>query len=216
MSGRTFVYRGQSDASWPIQTTLLRKYGTCWNGQDSWNKYFDDYTNKKRLTISEDILAYKPIIENEDFYALTMLRHLGFPCHLIDWTACLRTAILFACIENDDVDGSLWILSTEHQINSSPITFSPFKIEKPVLICKEFDFIPSGKSITDLPLGRIRRFRQNGFMSIIPCNSISCDFNTLLDDTYSLKKIIIPAISKEGLLEYLNGEKNRYNYILAK
>lgn len=195
MSGWTFVFRGQSDASWPIQTTLFRKYGASWNGQETWNTYVNEYKSKKNTTISEDILAYKPIRENEDFYALTMFRHLGFPCHLIDWSACLRTAVLFACAENNDKDGSLWVLSTRKKINDSPITYSPFDVDKPVMICKEFDLIPPAKNISDFPIGRIKRFRQNGFISIIPCDFLSYDFETLLDGTYSLKKFVIPMSS---------------------
>lgn len=215
MSVRTIVYRGQSVASWPIQTTLFRKYGSHLNTSDCWSEYVEDYNSKKREIVSQNILAFKPTFENEDFFILSTLRHLEFPCHLIDWSACLRIAILFACKENFDIDGSLWILSTQQHLNNSPITYSPFDIEKPALICKEFDLIPSNKSISDFPLGRIRRFRQKGFMSIIPRNCVSDNFESLLDDNYSLKKLIIPASSKREIFNYLNGENGVYDYIMA-
>ena len=209
------MYRGQSDASWPIQTTLFRKYGNRLNCKDCWSEYVGEYNSRKREIVSNNILAFKPTRENEDFFILSTLRHLEFPCHLIDWSASLRTAILFACKGNYNVDGSLWILSTDQRLNNSPITYSPFDIEKPALICKEFDLMPSDKSISDLPLGRIRRFRQKGFISIIPCNCVCDDFKSLLDDSYSLKKIIIPADSKHEIFNSLNGDNSLYDYIMA-
>ena len=215
MSGLTFMFRGQSDASWPIQTTLYRRYKLLWHDRDCWNEYVEEYESKKRNIISRDILNYKPTQENEDFYILSTLRHLGFPCHLIDWTASLTTAIFFACSEKENEDGALWILSTNQRINTSPITVSPFQIEQPLLICKEFDLIPLGKSILNLPKGRIRRFRQNGFMSIIPQNYISKDFEYLLNDDYSLQKVTISCILKKRVLEYLNRDGKLSKYIMA-
>lgn len=215
MSGRFFMYRGQSDASWPILTTFYREFGNRLNINDCWKEYIEEYNIKKHKIISNNILAFKPAIENEDFFILTTLRHLGFPCHLIDWSARLRTAILFACCENYDIDGSLWILSTNMRLNNSPIAYSPFDIKKPELICKEFDLVPTDKCISDFLLGRIRRFRQNGFISIIPYSYVCDDFKSLLDDKYSLKKIIIPASSKHEIFNSLDGENSTFDYIMA-
>ena len=216
MSGSKFLYRGQSNVSWSIQSSLFRKFGKFWNGNNNWNQYLECYKNIKAKIICNDILAYKPNDENEDFYFLSMFRHLGFPCHLIDWSASLRTAIIFTCSEHQDIDGSLWILSTNQHFNGMPITFSPFDVEEPVLICKEFDLIPNSRSLFNLPLGRLRRFRQNGFMSIIPQKYISHDFEMLLSVNQDLHRIIIPADKKRILMEYLNDHDEMTNFIMAQ
>lgn len=216
MYGLKFLYRGQSNISWPIQTTLFRKFGKSWDDSNSWNKYLRCYKYIKQHVISDEILSYKPNIENEDFYILSTLRHLDFPCHLLDWSASLRIAILFACSEWQYIDGSLWILSTHQKINKTPITFSPFDIDEPAIICKEFDLIPEGKTLSAFPVGRLRRFRQNGFMSIIPCKYISHDFESLLNEGQSLCKIIIPAEVKCILMEYINEHGLAINHLMAK
>ena len=216
MSGLNFLYRGQANISWPIQSTLFRKFGKSWSESSSWSKYLRCYQYIKHLIISNDILSYKPKYENEDFYILSMLRHLGFPCHLIDWSASLRTAIIFACSEHKDIDGLLWVLTTSQLFNKTPITESPFEVNEPALICKEFDLIPNNKSLTDFPIGRLRRFRQNGFMSIIPCKYISHDFESLLSVNQDLHKIIIPAKTKHVLMQYLNGRELMTSFLLAQ
>ncbi len=216
MSGLTFLYRGQSNASWPIQSTLFRKFGKSWNENECWGKYLECYEFIRDNMVSQEILSYKPYFENADFYILSMLRHLGFPCHLIDWSASLRIATIFACSESPDTDGSLWVLTTDLQFNEKPIVVSPFEVENPELICKEFDLIPDGKGFSDFPVGRLRRFRQNGFMSIIPCKYISDEFESLLNGNQSLHKIVISAESKGILMESLKGYEMMSNYLMGQ
>lgn len=215
MSGGRFMFRGQSNASWPIQTTLYRLLGESYENDNVWCKYLECYERFKSFVLSKKVLTYKPNRENIDFYILTMARHLEFPCHLIDWTASLKTAILFSCSENENIDGSLWILSTNQPINKSPLDISPFDVEEPLLICKEYELVTPSKGLLDIPLGRLRRFRQNGFMSIIPRKYLSNDFEALIDKKYALNKIIISANAKRLILEYLHKQGVTLNHLMA-
>ena len=215
MSGIRFMFRGQSDAIWPIKTTLFRILGNTYDKDEIWAHYIECYQKFKNYVVSAGVLEYKPINENEDLYILSMARHLGFPCHLLDWSASLRKAVLFACSESTDIDGALCIMSTTKPLNIYPIEISPFEIDSPLLISKEFDLIPSNKCISDFPLGRLRRFRQNGFMSIIPRKFLSKDFETILDTNYSLSKIHIAARAKANILKYLQKNGESLDFILA-
>lgn len=114
-----------------------------------------------------EYLKYKPEKEDVNFYLLSIARHLGFPCNLIDWTSSLDMALYAACHENFDKDGCLFIISGNLKINERPNVIDPLNIKKSVIVCKDFDLFPDECDLTDLPLARKRRFRQNGFFSII-------------------------------------------------
>lgn len=104
------LYRGQSDSTWPLQTTLERYSGD--------NKYpLSDYyrkisvakaqietlTNKswniKTLPEFNNWLKDVDIIMNEPMPAydyMIYLRHHGFPSPLLDWTQSPYIAAFFA------------------------------------------------------------------------------------------------------------------------
>ena len=216
MQGLRFYYRGQADSSWTIPTTLYRAFGDSLSDDEVWAKYIKCYDNFKQYAISQGLLRWKPDTENEDFYLLSTARHLGFNCHLLDWTASLDIAILFACSEYPQTDGALWILSTKQHVNQAPIRESPFDVESPKLICKEYDLIPDGKGCGDFPLGRLRRSRQNGLLSIIPRDFLTRSFCTLLDNEHFLIKILIASEAKSELLEYVQGKGINREFLYGK
>lgn len=217
MSGYKFLYRGQSNASWPLQTTLSRLLRREINYDNIvWEKYMELFQRFKTSAIDEGTLSYKPGKENDDFFILTMLRHLGFPCNLLDWSASLHTAILFACSENLDTDGALWILSTRQLSNSIPFNRSPFEIDEPMMVCKEFDLIPPLKSISGFPLARLRRLRQSGFISIIPHKYLLDNVESLIDRNDNLCKIIIPATLKVDILNDLDPRMEVRRHIMVE
>lgn len=215
MSGNQFIYRGQSIANWPITSTLYRALKDCNHCWNCWNDYQDDFSRMKSCYTISSILRFKPSSENEDLFVLTMLRHMGFPCHLIDWSASLRSAVIFACSDNKDADGALWILSYSGQISNKPLSISPFEVGSPILICKEFDFIPSNKGLHDLPLGRLRRFRQNGYVSIIPRDYLETSYENLIEANQTLSKVIIPSKNKETLLNELNVTGREIDHLMG-
>ena len=44
----------------------------------------------------------------DDFIALMVLRHYGFPTRLLDWTGSPFVAAYFACVDDQDRDGAIW------------------------------------------------------------------------------------------------------------
>ena len=67
----------------------------------------DVFLEKKLLNkFSNQYPQYK---SNDPLIVLSMMQHYGFPTRLLDWTRSLEIALFFACIENPEKDGFLYI-----------------------------------------------------------------------------------------------------------
>jgi hypothetical protein len=107
---KTVLFRGQSDASWPIQTTLERKtdsrpihiaeYVTyadyCVNEIESftgrsWEVHNHDERAREIRETNDDIRAHLPA-----YAYLVYLRHHGFPSPFVDWSESPYIAAFFA------------------------------------------------------------------------------------------------------------------------
>lgn len=203
INGIQSIFRGQANREWAILSPLQRcldKFPV----NVLWDNYISAYDEYLLYIKKFGWEKFKPLSENYDFYYLTIARHLGMTCNLVDWTSSLDLALLIACIDFPDNDGCLYVLSGNLNINKRPIESSPFNIEKSIIVCKAFDFIDTDYKINDMPLGRMRRFRQNGFFSIISQNELFSDFNTLLPKNITIERIIIPKQIKSEIIKFLS------------
>lgn len=201
-NGIQSLYRGQSDVSWKITSSLKRIQGDD-TIEELWSKYESSFAELSTQLKKREYLKYKPEKEDVNFYLLSIARHLGFPCNLIDWTSSLDMALYAACHENFYKDGCLFIISGNLKINEGQNRIDPFKIKESVIVCKDFDFFPDECGLTDLPLARKRRFRQNGFFSIISKADTEMDYEYLLPDDISIHKIIIPNTLKSEVIDLM-------------
>jgi len=104
-----FLYRGQRDASWPLETTLERRVSE----QLTWDQYYHLVVVAKPLieTFTKqqwDVPNYPELLEWARGYNrvktetlpgydyLIYLRHHGFPSPLLDWTSSPYVAAFFA------------------------------------------------------------------------------------------------------------------------
>lgn len=200
--GMQSIFRGQSDESWKIVSSLRR----IQNGRQLdvlWSTFRNSFTELATQLKKQSCLKYKPEIECENFYILSLARHLGFPCNLIDWTSSLDMALFSACKENPDKNGALHILLGNLEINQAPIEIDPLTVDESLVVCKDFDYIPSDCSFSDLPLARRRRFRQNGFFSVISQKDTELDFEQLLPKGVSIQKLIIPSSFKPKIIDLM-------------
>lgn len=114
----TVLFRGQNDASWPLQTTLERKTNLrpihlaqylvdvdcCVNEIESftgrsWN--FPNYQEwEKELRDLNDVFR----VHLPAYNCLVYLRHHGFPSPLLDWSASPYIAAFFAFLERPRTD----------------------------------------------------------------------------------------------------------------
>lgn len=205
------LYRGQSNVEWDITCTLCR-----YQGQDSivdlWDKYESAFDVFCTRTEHLDWDKFKPTNENDKFYKLAIARHLGFPCNLIDWSSSLDMALLMACTSYADIDGCLFILMGELNINQSPIKVNPLEEPNSLVICKDFDYIDTHNFACDFPVARKRRFRQNGFFSIISKNDIASKFENILPKGISMIRIPICHAAKKDIVNELSKKGNTFEW----
>ncbi len=96
-------YRGQSNATWELSSTLERRHGPNFRV----SRYLNDIRNMKRtlkalsgksFEIGEEVVpssvAPTGLFSEREY--LIYLRHIGFPSPLLDWTASPYVAAYFA------------------------------------------------------------------------------------------------------------------------
>lgn len=197
MSGCKSLFRGQADKAWSINCSL-RRYLEKFSKEDLWERFLGAFVEFSTIISGKGWERFKLKHENDVFYNLSIARHLGLPCNLIDWTSSLEVAIMFAC-SDESIDGAVYALCGELNLNKAPIDTNPINVDKTLVACKEFDLIPDNNNLSDLPVARMRRFRQNGFFSIISKKDLIADFTQMLPGSVALQQIVIPADMKKEL-----------------
>ena len=105
-----FIYRGLSDISYELKTSLIRLGGPYERLEFHLLRNFKKYAFNPQVTTSTDW----------DWLALA--QHHGLPTRLLDWTYSPFAALHFATanIENYHIDGVIWALRYESLINYLP------------------------------------------------------------------------------------------------
>lgn len=199
-------FRGQSRATWPLETTLERKV----KGDYRFRKYLIEVSRiaPKLESFSGnrwDLPAYKDLenniseIECEDpfwvhlpmYPFLVYLRHYGFPSPLLDWTESPFIAAYFAYMGADDADPAVFIFTKRDdrtQINNEPI------------ISFQDKYIRTDK----------RHFSQKTRYTIATRNDneqntmFFCEHLHALCHAGELCKLILPVKERKSALSYLN------------
>ena len=93
-----FVFRGMSDAGWPLQTSLERLGTPPSRVEDALLRSFRKYA--PRGTFSE----------HSEWEALSVAQHNGLPTRLLDWSISPLIAAHFATAERRHIntDGAIW------------------------------------------------------------------------------------------------------------
>ncbi|MBI1225747.1 MAG: FRG domain-containing protein [Bacteroidetes bacterium] len=91
-------YRGQSDINWELIPKAGRAPFNKVNDQKNFNKW------QKRAV---EYLTSEP---TNDWDWLVLAQHHGLPTRLLDWTQNVLVAAFFACYENQQEDGVIFML----------------------------------------------------------------------------------------------------------
>lgn len=197
MNGYNFLYRGLSDSSYELLPTIVR------NDVKNYSQEVSILEKAKLVCRKYGYDKYKLPTFNDNLFYMSICRHLGLDSRLIDWSASLWDSLSFLIKEDDfDKDGVLWIMAiSKKDIQIEEI--DPFIVDNKVHILKENYYIPNENSVTDQPLGIFRRYRQHGYFTVSPKDSIDIPFERItLPNGMELIRIIIPSTTKKMLLGY--------------
>jgi len=208
-----FVFRGQSDANWGLQSTLERTIGSKWNAKNA--RKFEDYS----LDIFKSkyhIYSGSEHIPKSKLSWLSVMQHYGVPTRLVDFTTSPYIALYFALEAYDPLSNkalSIYCLdysaimekSIEHiKINDaifnetrSSIQGKQDSIFETAVDCSAYNIA----WVTEPIELNARIDRQSGTF-LISGNleeKIDAVINSPLYESYELKKIIIPANLYEGI-----------------
>ena len=190
------LYRGHESRDYKIESTIVRlvrqKKKDC-SVQEVLDAEMKVYNLFCHDVFKEDWLNNKTRNYDENQYKMSIGRHLGLPCRLIDVTACLETAVWFAVMNprfyNKDGEIVLIVLNKDDVIstNQSPLcatkvsyAHEPFKAD----------------SLNYLPLGEQRRFIQNGHFIWVDDNSLLNEQRTIIDSAFQVSNFTIPWQAK--------------------
>ncbi len=97
-----FVYRGLSDADYPLVTSLIRLHGYYHQMEPHLLRNFRKY-------------AHRNIVERDTtWHWLSLAQHHGLPSRLLDWTVSPLVAAHFATVNTMryDRDGVIWMVNS--------------------------------------------------------------------------------------------------------
>jgi len=200
-SGWHFLYRGHASMGFKLLSMIGRKQPINGDWIDCERKCLNDF---KDLVKDENWLQYKIRSYNEDMFFLSIGRHIGLYCRLLDWTAKLETALYFAAsdIEYKNEDGQLWVMCYPDSIDDRNAKVDPFEIDKLTLV-KENYWSEDDTPANNQPLGIARRFSQNGFFTISPTDQLTMPLDNLDTGDIHFVPFKIAASAKEDILNYL-------------
>ena len=119
-----YVFRGQADAEWHLDTSLTRELV----------KIHAAVTPPEAEEIEKNLLhvfansfqQYFPLIDSRDNPPLrwSVMQHYSAPTRLLDWTASLLVAAYFASESLWDRDGAMWIVDAKYLNEGAKCAFS--------------------------------------------------------------------------------------------
>ena len=105
-----YGFRGQSDAQWQLQPTLLRELRPHVPSPEKAlaleASAVSEFRSQAHLFLPSGELA-----KTKDTVSWwTVMQHHGAPTRLLDWTTSIYVAAYFAVNQNPDRDGAIWVI----------------------------------------------------------------------------------------------------------
>lgn len=193
------LYRGHESRDYKMESTIVRlvrqKIRDC-SVQEVCDAEIKGYNLFCHDVFKEEWLNNKIRKSDDNLYKMSIGRHLGLPCRLIDVTASLETAVWFAVMNPKfyNVDGEivLIVLNKDDVIDTNK---SPFCATKVSYAHEPF----KADSLNDLPLGEQRRFIQNGHFIWVDNGSLLNEQQAIIDSAYHISRFTIPWQAKLSL-----------------
>lgn len=193
------LYRGHESNDYKIESTIVRhtkgKKKEC-SVEDILKAEEKGYNLFCSDVFKEEWLHNKLRTSDEILFKMSISRHLGLPCRLIDVTASLETAIWFAVMNPKfyNVDGEVVLIVLDKN-NVSDTNQSPFKTTKLSYAHEPF----MADTLDELPLGEQRRFVQNGHFIWVNDKSLLNEEQVISDSAFHIERFTIPWYAKLSL-----------------
>ena len=193
------LYRGHESHDYKIESTIVRhtkgKKKDC-SDEDVLKAEKKGFNLFCRYIFKTEWLQNKSHQSDEKLFAMSIGRHLGLPCRLIDVTVSLETAIWFAVMNPKfyNVDGEVVLIVLDKN-NVSDTNQSPFKTTKLSYAHEPF----MADTLDELPLGEQRRFVQNGHLIWVNDKSLLNEEQVISDSAFHIERFTIPWYAKLSL-----------------
>lgn len=193
------LYRGHESRNYKIESTIIRhvkgKNKEC-SIQDVLEAEKKGFNMFSRDVFKEEWLHNKLRTSDETLFKMSIGRHLGLPCRLIDVTASLETAIWFAVMNPQfyNVDGEVVLIVLDEK-DVSDTNQSPFNATNFSYAHEPF----KADSLNELPLGEQRRFIQYGHFIWVDDNSLLKEEQVISESVFHINRFIIPWQAKLSL-----------------
>jgi FRG domain len=194
-----WVYRGQSNSTWTLKSSLHRKLNSISVTQEVSlaveKMLIMEFKQKSSLYAQKESIIFKNIIT-----WLCMMQHYSCPTRLLDWSESPFIALFFAIENNFTKDGAIYMFnSTQIQEHFREEIFNAYLSEKELLDYKKGENI----LIPLYPTFPADRFIiQKGFFTL--STNIFTDHYSIIDQVYTPvetneKKFHIKLVIKKEL-----------------
>lgn len=200
---RNYYFRGQSDVEQDLKPSIFRCLDTDLDSRQVKDYELRVFNEYKTYVLNENWLDSKCESVDEDLFLMSIGRHLGLNCRLLDWTIDWKRALYFTAKENLDSDGALWILQTpkapepfrDNPFESDNVAFIPEKHW--VMGSSDYNWTDETNNVHYSPIGVLKRNEQFGFFTI---SGYGIDLKKELNNNdFKLAKLLIPAETKPSI-----------------
>ncbi|UWQ24122.1 FRG domain-containing protein [Leisingera aquaemixtae] len=167
-----YAFRGVKDATWRMETSLMRLGGDYSSLEPHLLRNFQKY-------------AHENAVERNSFWQwLTMGQHHGLPTRLLDWTFSPLVALHFATddTESMDVDGAVWMVHIRKTHEKLPPNLAEH-------LKAEGSYVFSTKMLEDFSQDSIEREKGEGEIANSFRQSTICkvsDLRRLSNDPFAI------------------------------
>jgi len=134
----TFIFRGQSDANWPLHPSLVRL--ALKSGLNSEKAIeLESAALDKFREVAHLYLPPSTIPHQDDLVSWWILmQHYGAPTRVLDWTESPFVALYFAALGEWNRSGAVWLIHVGNALNHFEKTHEEYDFSKAVKNPKQF------------------------------------------------------------------------------
>ena len=201
-----YVYRGQADRNWRLESTLKREMGLISDrgiALEVEKRLSSEFEARAHAFLTPSLVR----MLNDDGDRWSLMQHYGAPTRLLDWSRSPYVAAYFACASNSKTDGAVWFVHVKRLNSAVSDPSKPFFLDGKIGpdFFLEDGFARIGTFANGLEFDRMTA--QQGVFTV--CTDVLADHadaiaaSPAVVDPDSIGKIIIPAALKLEILQQL-------------